>query len=262
MDDDDRFVGRIYSRREALERAAAAGLAVVLGGTVLRTATAAPQQTVPKELQRNFLVATPELIEGPFFADERLERSSLVEGTDRSWVVDGLPLTLFLRVWELSGTRGTPLRCAHFDVWHADSRGTYSGERDGGNGENTIGQKWLRGYQVTDQAGFVKFQTIWPGWYHGRTVHIHFKVRLFRSSGVYDFTSQFFMDDGINDTIMKTRPYDARGPHTTRNRNDGIYRTRQADGSFAGDHLLLGITDDPKGGKVGRFDIAFDSDGM
>lgn len=36
---------------------------------------------------------------------------------------------------------------------------------------------WLRGVQQTDEDGMVEFDTIVPGWYSGRTAHIHVKVR-------------------------------------------------------------------------------------
>ena len=35
---------------------------------------------------------------------------------------------------------------------------------------------WLRGVQQTDEDGMVEFETIVPGWYAGRTPHIHIRV--------------------------------------------------------------------------------------
>jgi protocatechuate 3,4-dioxygenase beta subunit len=53
------------------------------------------------------------------------------------------------------------------DVWHCDALGVYSGVRD--FRFDTSGQKFLRGYQTTDERGEVRFLTIYPGWYVGRT---------------------------------------------------------------------------------------------
>ncbi|MBL8065234.1 MAG: hypothetical protein JNM34_05175 [Chthonomonadaceae bacterium] len=162
----------------------------------------------------------------------------------------------------MDGNVGRPLKGAKVDLWHCDAIGVYSDEPNGGGGENTLGQNWLRGYQITDKTGYADFKTIWPGWYPGRTIHYHFKVRHQINGQTYDFTSQFFINDALNDVVMAQPPYNSRGNRGTRNSNDGIYRTRQADNSFAGDHLLLTIKDNPAGGKIGQFDIAFDIPGQ
>src|SRR5258705_4715165 len=49
--------------------------------------------------------------------------------------------------------------------------------------ENTVGQTFLRGHQITDSNGAVTFKTIIPGWYSGRTVHIHVMIRTLATSG-------------------------------------------------------------------------------
>jgi hypothetical protein len=93
----------------------------------------------------------------------------------------------------------------------------------GGHG---VDQKFLRGYQVTDAEGRVNFLTVYPGWYRGRAVHIHFKIRSGPRSEIgYDLTSQFFFDDALSDGIFSTmQPYVQKGLSTTRNESDGIYR--------------------------------------
>ena len=262
MHDDDEGKGLIFSRREAIEKAAAAGVLALFGSGTARALTGQVGQDAPTPLEKTFLVVSPELTEGPFFEDEGLNRSDLLEGTTRSSVVDGLPFTLRLRLWELNGTRGRPFKGAKVDLWHCDAIGVYSDELNGGGFENTLGQKWLRGYQVSDKTGEVVFRTIWPGWYPGRTIHYHFKVRIQVGGSTYDFTSQLFIDDVLNDSVMANPPYSGRGNRSTRNSNDGIYRQRQADNSRAGDRLLLTIKDDGKGGRVGTFDVAFDMDGL
>jgi protocatechuate 3,4-dioxygenase beta subunit len=163
-------------------------------------------------------VAVPELTEGPFFVDERLERSDLTGGAA------GRPLRLEIAV--LRADRScAPLPGAQVDLWHADARGVYSDEPAGDLQDvDTRGQTWLRGYQRTDAEGIVRFDTIYPGWYPGRTVHIHFKVR----AGKRELTSQLFFDDALSDSILKDTPYSGRGARKVRNANDGIYREARA----------------------------------
>lgn len=118
--------------------------------------------------------------------------------------------------WELSG--------AMVDVWHCDALGVYSEVAD--PGFDTSGQKFLRGFQLSDADGIARFQTIYPGWYRGRTVHIHFKIRADAGNGsAYDFTSQLFFDDALSDAVFAQEPYAAKGERGTRNDDDGIYRT-------------------------------------
>src|SRR5205823_10382354 len=127
------------------------------------------------------------------------------------------PLTVTFNIFSV-GSSCAPLSGAYVDIWHADASGNYS---DVGN---TSGQKWLRGYQITDSNGTVKFTTIYPGWYMGRAVHIHFKVRTYSGTQTQGtFTSQFFFDDSITDTVYQQAPYSSRPNRDTRNSNDGIY---------------------------------------
>jgi protocatechuate 3,4-dioxygenase beta subunit len=95
-----------------------------------------------------------------------------------------------------------------------------------GNGSGGAGHKFLRGYQITDAAGAVQFTSIYPGWYSGRAVHVHFKLRLYAgSSATYEFTSQFFMVESITNTVHANSPYNTRGQRNTMNSTDGIYNS-------------------------------------
>jgi len=138
----------------------------------------------------------------------------------------------------------SPLPGAQVDIWHADPRGTYSDE----SVEGTSGKKYLRGYQVTGADGKVAFKTVYPGWYSGRTVHIHVRVRTFDAGGTatYDFLSQLFFDDALTDTVYKQSPYSTRGARTTRNADDNIY------GSDGGT-LVMRVSSDGDGGYTGAF---------
>src|SRR5262249_37328259 len=132
----------------------------------------------------------------------------------------GVPLLLTIRLLVPSQDGCRPLRGARVDVWHCDAQGLYSDIADRGTG----GQDFLRGYQLTDGDGRVTFSTIYPGWYAGRAVHIHSKVRVFGLYGeaLTEFSTQLFFDDVVTDAVHATAPYAARGPRDTRNDADPI----------------------------------------
>ena len=187
------------SRREVLGTLGAAGAALVFPGVTGRGASSASERTADVKdagaMNARALdcVVAPELTEGPFFVNENLNRSQLTIGTTEPFVTKGLPLLLKLGVFKVNGSVCAQLAGAQVDIWHASAEGVYSDERSGRiQGKNTVGERYLRGYQITDQNGAVAFATIYPGWYVGRTIHIHFKIRSFSKSGheAYDFTSQ------------------------------------------------------------------------
>lgn len=240
MDNDDATVGRIYTRREALLAATRAGLSLAALGGVARPGFAAP---LLDNRPKTPLVASPVLTEGPFFVDEKLNRSDLVTGTTRASVKNGMPLQIRFTAYKLSGNTHTVLKGAHIDVWHADALGVYSDENNPMNHEMTAHQNWLRGYQVTDTAGAAGFKTIFPGWYQGRAPHIHFKIRTYSSASkvTAEFTSQLFFKEADTSRIYASAPYAQAGRHDTTNTTDNIYQERQKDGSAAGDHLLLDL---------------------
>jgi protocatechuate 3,4-dioxygenase beta subunit len=140
------------------------------------------------------------------------------------------------------GATCSPLVGATVDVWQCDALGVYSGVTDAVIGFDTIGLKFLRGYQVTDASGVARFVTIVPGWYQGRTVHIHFKVRTAAATGeTYEFTSQLFFDDALIDQILAQAPYSAKGgQRDTTNANDMHFAS-------GGDQLLLAPTETAQG---------------
>ena len=259
MENDDHPVGRVLSRREALAvlgaigaaalaacapnvaatlapAATAAGTAAGAAATTAATsaATAAASTTIPTVAAGGAAVASapmcvvrPAMTEGPYFVDEKLNRSDIRSDPTDGTVKDGRLLQITMNVSSISGGACAALSGATVDVWHCDAAGVYSDASD--PSFNTKGKKFLRGYQTTDANGQVKFTTIYPGWYHGRAVHIHFKIRT--TSG-HDFTSQWFFDDSFSDAVFAQAPYAARGARDTRNSNDGIY-------NGGGDQLLL-----------------------
>ncbi|MGH2588715.1 MAG: intradiol ring-cleavage dioxygenase [Dehalococcoidia bacterium] len=185
-------------------------------------------------------VVTPQLTEGPYFVDEMLFRSDIREDPATGAVSEGVPLWLRFRVSQVGSEAAcTPLAGAVVDVWQCDALGVYSDVQD--PGFSTVGQKFLRGSQYTDESGQAAFLTIYPGWYQGRTVHIHFKVRTDPDSEAgYEFTSQLFFDDALTDLVHTQPPYAAKGQRTLRNDGDNIFRQ-------GGDELLLEIVEEGDG---------------
>ena len=117
------------------------------------------------------------------------------------------------------GERCIPMEGALVDLWHADAEGVYSGYPGQLGGLDTSGQTFLRGIQPTDGDGVAQFDTIYPGWYPGRTVHIHFKVHY---EGYSYLTSQFYFSDEFSDRVFELTPYDERPNRPTRNSNDSV----------------------------------------
>ncbi len=168
-------------------------------------------------------IIRPELTEGPYYVADELERSDIrVDSADGS-MVPGARLDLTFLVSRIDGTGCTPFEAALVDVWHCDATGVYSGVTD--PGFDTTGHDFLRGVQRTDATGAATFTTIYPGWYEGRTVHVHFKIRTDpdESAGT-ELTSQLFFDDTFTDTVFLAEPYASKGIRTLRNDGDGIYQ--------------------------------------
>ncbi|HJR77753.1 MAG TPA: intradiol ring-cleavage dioxygenase [Nitrospiraceae bacterium] len=218
--------GRLLSRRDVISLLGAAGALWLAGG--VRPWRVLADEQVPSCIVR------PEQTEGPYFVDERLHRSDIRSDPADGVVGPGTPLALTLHVSRLDGAGCRPLPGAHVDIWHCDALGIYSDVRD--PDFNTIGKKFFRGYQLTDAQGQARFVTIYPGWYEGRTVHIHFKIRTDPTARrSFEFTSQMYFDDGLTDRVHAAPPYAARGPRTARNQHDRIFRR-------GGDQLMLAPT--------------------
>src|SRR5438128_874090 len=207
----------------------AAAVAACGGTQTGSTSTPSPSpSSSPTSVPVPTCVVTPSETEGPYFVDERLNRADIrVDPADGS-VRPGVPLTLTFNVAKV-GTSCTALQGAQVDVWHCDALGVYSDV----SAESTVGKRFLRGYQVTDSNGAVTFATIYPGWYQGRAVHIHFKVRTFTGSHkTFEFTSQIFFDDAISDMVFKQSPYSSRGSRDTRNAADMVYTSNSNSGAM------------------------------
>jgi protocatechuate 3,4-dioxygenase beta subunit len=237
MEHDDIPVGRILSRRSALALFGMAGVAftAAAGGTAYAAAGGSSDTSADAAVD---LVAKPEMTEGPYFVDERLNRSDLRIDTSDGSVQEGIPFTLTLLVSQIADRTATPLRGATVDIWHCNALGVYSDIA----AEGTTGRNYLRGYQVTNSGGIARFTTILPGWYQGRTVHIHVKIRTTGTDGnAYEFTSQLFFTEQFKAVYLATEPYSAKGTPDTTNATDMHY-------ADIGDQMLL----TPNGSDKGR----------
>lgn len=253
MDNDDTPIGTILSRRDVLKilgmgsaasllAACAPNVTEILSPTTAPAPTSMPAtEAIATHANSNPLpacVVRPEMTEGPFFVDDDLNRSDIRSDPSDGSVSPGMPLELTFNVSQVGANGCASLASAQVDIWHCDAFGVYS------DVQNAVGKKFLRGFQMTDTNGQAKFTTIYPGWYPGRAVHIHFKIRI----NGYDFTSQLFFDDALTDQVYLLEPYNQRGERNTRNENDGIYR------NSGGEQLLLNLTQTSTG-YAGVFDI-------
>ena len=232
---------RQLTRRQAMRAAGAAGSAYLLlpawldqlGGSATAQAAA------------RCATLTPELTEGPYWVNTMLRRADVRANTTTAKTLPGVaqrgvPLKLTINVLDASNAC-KPLNGVAVDIWHANAHGLYSDETSqqaggGSTGGDTAGQNFLRGYQITGEdagpngsavAGQVGFTTIWPGWYTGRAIHIHVRVRKLSSSGatIAGYTTQIFFSDADNDKVLtRAAPYRARVPQKdpTTDENDTV----------------------------------------
>jgi protocatechuate 3,4-dioxygenase beta subunit len=197
-------------RAGMVERISRSGLLVRLAGLVggvaglgaWRAASAPASRTVS-------CVLTPELTGGPYYlSGEKLRRN----------ITEGRPGTrLDLRLSVLDATTCRPVPGALVDIWHADALGIYSGF-----GAGSSNRTFMRGVQRTDRSGLAVFRTVYPGWYQGRTVHIHVKVHV---GGNVVHTGQLFFSDTLTDAVYRRAPYTRRPGRSTRNRQDAIFQS-------------------------------------
>jgi protocatechuate 3,4-dioxygenase beta subunit len=200
--------------------------------------------------------------EGPYYIDDAKLRRNITEGKP------GLPVKL--RVALVDANRCTPLQNAALDIWHCDALGVYSGftanspngrpgppgpppPRPGGldgpgppggmppRGARRIDEtRFLRGVQLTDDRGLVEFETVYPGWYFGRAIHIHLKVHLGGSSsearyagGHVSHTGQLFFPEDITAEVAHLQPYARRlDVHRTLQTEDGIFNGQHGSSSM------------------------------
>ncbi|MGN9783406.1 intradiol ring-cleavage dioxygenase [Nonomuraea sp. ZG12] len=237
--------GQRVSRRKLIAGISSLGLGALLAAcapdaapaTSSTGAVVTPRATTAKDLtslfdQAGTCTLSPATTAGPFYFDADRIRSDIRE--DRQ----GLRLRVAIKVQDSETCE--PLRDAVVEIWHCDAAGSYSGT------ESQDDERYLRGAQVTNADGIVEFTTIWPGWYQGRTIHIHAMVHF---TDVRVLTTQVMFDEALNTEVLAQAPYTDRPDRDTRNGDDGIYR----------DDMLLKVTKDDDG-YLGVIVFAADSD--
>src|SRR5262245_25290273 len=190
-----------------VERITRSGLIVRLGGLLAAASGFGFLRAGSARASGVSCVLTPEMTEGPYYiSGEKLRRN----------ITEGRPGTrLDLRLSVVDAATCTPINGAIVDIWHADALGVYSGF-----GSGASSRTFMRGVQRTDKNGLAIFRTVYPGWYQGRTVHIHVKVWV---GGSDVHTGQLFFSDTLTDTVYKRAPYSRRPSRTMRNAQDMIY---------------------------------------
>ncbi|MFG2465385.1 intradiol ring-cleavage dioxygenase [Streptomyces canus] len=210
----------------------------------------------------------PSVTEGPYYLDGALVRKDITEGKS------GVPLTLRLTV--VDATDGcTPVKGAAVEIWHCDAWGYYSGyttANPGGSapaesedGSTANDNTYLRGYQIANANGVVKFETIFPGWYTPRTCHIHVKVHTGgeKEDGTYEggtvnYTGQLFFADEIAEENFTLEPYAKHSGTYTELADDMVY---DGGGAASGLLTLKAVHKaDPSRGYKGSLSLAIDPD--
>jgi len=210
MDEPQGVEREALSRRRSLVRLGGLAATVLGAGGLARAAESDAAGEGPAGVASGAVscVLTPEQTEGPYYIDGEKVRGNITEGKA------GTPLTLRLKVVNASTCK--PIRGAVVDIWHADAVGVYSGF-----GAGASNRTFMRGIQRTNAQGLAVFRTVYPGWYQGRTVHIHVKVHL---GGDVVHTGQLYFPDAVTDAAYRRAPYTSRPGRTTRNSADAIFR--------------------------------------
>jgi protocatechuate 3,4-dioxygenase beta subunit len=212
----------------------------------------APDTAPPEAGEGGVCEVTPEGEIGPYFADDSaagFDRSTILSNLDGSSPQAGVPLTLGVTV--LDTQKGcAPYVGAQVDIWHCNAVGVYSDIAS----ESTASEQWLRGYQLADASGRLTFKTIIPGWYAGRTTHIHLRVRSSYSdaSSTTDETNttQCFFDQSFIDTLYTSvAPYLSEGKNPTTNAGDRVYSQEE------GGANVLSLTGDNTNGYTASITI-------
>ena len=195
------------NRRDVLKTIGGAGLAAVFGARALDFLGDDAQAATT-------CLLTPEATEGPYWVDTSLTRRDVRSGKA------GLPLVLRFTI--LNARTCSVIKNADVEIWHCDALGNYSAV-------NGASSRFLRGHQKSNASGKAEFLTIFPGWYRGRTPHIHMKVYVGRQGSPHGADLLQREDHGGRLQAGSLRR--AAGRTTRRTRSDNIYE--QAGGSDA-----------------------------
>ena len=159
------------------------------GSRACATPTRPEPAPLPSQSGLVTCVLAPEQTEGPYYVDDAAVRRNVTEGKP------GVPLTLRLTVVNASSCK--PIKGAAVEIWHCDAAGVYSGV----SRQSTENERFLRGRPANGREGPRRSSsTIYPGWYQGRTVHIHTMVHI---GGNVVHTGQLYFPDAVTDAVYR-----------------------------------------------------------
>ena len=234
----NKLLQQTFSRRTALNHLGAIG-AISLLGCEEDTSSSSEAGTMTEAGTMNMMnrcLETPPQVEGPYYFALDENRVDMTGGREGAALIMNLMVT---------DQDCLPVPNALVEVWHADAQGVYSGF--GGQAENTTGLDFLRGESITDNEGNVQFTSIYPGWYPGRAVHVHFKVSLADRTLV---TSQFYLPDEMSRMVYQTGAYQNRGEQDTL-----VERDRFFQGAGSARELLLASVEENDSSYLARLQI-------
>lgn len=127
----------------------------------------------------------------------------------------GTPLTVQITVRNVKNNCAV-LKDAIVDIWHCDAEGAYS------EYGSQASAHFLRGRQTTDANGVAAFTSIYPGWYPGRSPHIH--VHIYNNSGTSLLVTQIAFPEDVSKVVYAQGVYASHGQADTKNASDGVFR--------------------------------------
>jgi protocatechuate 3,4-dioxygenase beta subunit len=230
-----------------------------MGTTATTSSSAAAGSSSSSNSTSSGCAEATNVTRGPYFIDNQSDSNisndvvdtSTPERTDirsdakgSTGLQAGLPLTLNVTVGAWSGSTCSAIQGAQVHIWHCNAQGNYS---DVGS---LTSENFLRGYSYTDASGNISFTTIYPGWYSGRTVHIHLKIRIFDSSGkvTTEATTQLFFDDSISNAVYAANSSYKSAARDTANSADSIYGSEDP-------ALLVSLNGNTSSGYTGTISI-------
>lgn len=125
---------------------------------------------------------------------------------------------------------------------------------------------FLRGIQLTDANGLAEFDTIYPGWYEGRAIHIHVKVHTrgtvhaqHYELGRVSHTGQIFFPEEVTELVAALAPYRNTVSQRLKQDDDDIFNHQAGKQCVA---AILSADDAPKGKIVAASYITINSNAL
>lgn len=265
--DDSNKERYLATSRRSVVKAGVAVAAIGIGAsaTGMGALAQSDNDSTPDSTLYGACVLTPQLTDGPYYLDDMVLREDVTEGKA------GIPMELHMLVVDISSCQ--PIENAAVEIWHCDALGFYSGfvENNPGGTDDYVDdgsdpETFCRGLQLTDAKGYATFQTIYPGWYAGRDIHIHLKVHVGggADNGTYDgghvsHTGQLAFADAITDEVALVEPYASKTNTFTRQQDDGVFRGVDEDDPTFFLELTQTDTDDIEIGFTGTIALGVDS---